>query len=824
MAATTAIAAPASDDDDPLLPSLLTPYPYPPESLASTTLPSSFLPALKRAQTASQLEIRHLSASLAPEIDPWLSRAQALQADILRARDTAREIVAEAETVREERMREKDLGGKVGLLEGEVDFLGAVLGVLEQVRGAKGWLDEVQEAAVRGGLAAGVEGLRRAEEAIGSLEGLAVRGCLEVQLEVMRERLKEMVVEWWGRFVRVEAEERSVTISSSSAARWDELVPSAEGLGVLDSLVRGLGMDLERYVFRPRLLVDDEEHVFEAFVEGDTLSLSVREDNKGVDHIFADIRRMLEFLSNRLPPSIGTPLSRTLIPAVLARVEEMWLEPAVPADVEGLPAFQGLLCRVQDLGDYIDVIGWHGGKQLRDWVANAPRIWLTKRREAVLGDVRSLMFTGLRETKVVERVETQMVSGDDEVFAADDRVVGNEDGDEWDAAWNEESEGSVEAQPKAMPTQARVEHEDDEDVSAWDIEDAGPKENPDSTPSADDGEGDAWGWEEEAPKTSTVAPTGQLPPTMNGEQPPSKTRELTLREPFTITGIPDGLLTILYRLRTDARTLADTHNSLSPVAQALSTTLPTLALAVYRATAPIVYSPLPIGHMLMYNDALHLAARLREEVDDDNKKNRAADVQALEAFSTRAYATEMERQRTVLRDVLNAGESIANVGRQGSVGRRQAEGAVEGVVGYLRELAGRYAGVLGESARRQCLGALLSAVTGWMVEEIEEVGDIGEEDSRVLKGLMDRVAEWAGEVFGEDAGGVFVYCAGWMKFQYLGEVLEASLADIRFLWMEGELSLEFRAEEVIDLVEGLFADSDMRRRTVAEIRRSGKGR
>jgi centromere/kinetochore protein ZW10 len=49
--------------------------------------------------------------------------------------------------------------------------------------------------------------------------------------------------------------------------------------------------------------------------------------------------------------------------------------------------------------------------------------------------------------------------------------------------------------------------------------------------------------------------------------------------------------------------------------------------------------------------------------------------------------------------------------------------------------------------------------------------------------------------------------------------LESSLADIKYLWKEGELSLEFDAEEVVDLVEALFADSELRRRAVGDIRR-----
>jgi centromere/kinetochore protein ZW10 len=42
------------------------------------------------------------------------------------------------------------------------------------------------------------------------------------------------------------------------------------------------------------------------------------------------------------------------------------------------------------------------------------------------------------------------------------------------------------------------------------------------------------------------------------------------------------------------------------------------------------------------------------------------------------------------------------------------------------------------------------------------------------------------------------------------------------MWREGELSLEFGAEEVVGLVEALFAESPLRREAVREIRQGGR--
>lgn len=62
-----------------------------------------------------------------------------------------------------------------------------------------------------------------------------------------------------------------------------------------------------------------------------------------------------------------------------------------------------------------------------------------------------------------------------------------------------------------------------------------------------------------------------------------------------------------------------------------------------------------------------------------------------------------------------------------------------------------------------------------------------------------------------------VYVRNWLRFQYLINILESSLADIKFLWLESELRLEFSPEEVIDLIKALFAESDYRRKAIAEI-------
>jgi centromere/kinetochore protein ZW10 len=60
----------------------------------------------------------------------------------------------------------------------------------------------------------------------------------------------------------------------------------------------------------------------------------------------------------------------------------------------------------------------------------------------------------------------------------------------------------------------------------------------------------------------------------------------------------------------------------------------------------------------------------------------------------------------------------------------------------------------------------------------------------------------------------------WLKMQYLGEVLQSNLANIRFLWFESGLSLEFTKEEVIDLIMLSFENNLQVRGLIKEIKES----
>ena len=828
------------------------------EEIASATLSSTdlstLLSELRKAQNEAKDSIRSLSRSTAPNIDAWISRARNLQTDILRSRDEARQIVQAAEAGEKLKAEVADKGGKVALLEREVEFNETLEGTLEHVRYARSLLERAREEAVRGDVGRALRRLEDAEASIAGLTGGETGGTglssraaevLQQRAGQLREELVESATECWNALVMVDAEGGRVTIQRDGLKTalpeaavpeisLDAIVTAVKGLDVFDSLLQKLARDIDRAILKQRMIPDENEQVTKLSVSGSELKLSTKTSDPSPDALFEDLYTLLSYLSTNLPPAVTQPLSNSLIPALTSRLETHWLDPAIPLSIDEMPSFQHLLQLVTGLAQQIDGFGWSGAEGLREWVNSAPRLWLTKRREALLGEVRDWVFRGLRERRTVERVETRMVRREDVGLAR------GEDGDDWDA-WDEDDQSKPEKAEKGQ-----VSDELDEAAMAWELDEDETSEEKDRSSTDGAEEDDAWGWGDEEPSSqkasSPVASKKQIPnPSAppNGEETVPNEQELTLRETFTTTAIPSAILAILQKSIADAQTLSGPTFAEFPLAPAASAlyTLPTLALAIYRATAPTAYAKDKdgLGGMLIYNDASWLAEQLRawkesEATGTGSKLRVDADVTALETFARKAYSAEMEAQRIVLRDLLDGAQGFGSCTQQPF--KREAEGAVEAVVDRVRTVGGMWEGVLSKGALLQSLGSLVGTVTGKMITDVLDLGDISEVESQTLKALCDKVTALK-DLFTQPAqdsssaaGGsdmTFIYCPSWLKFQYLAEILESSLADIRWMWREGELSLEFGAEEVVGLVEALFAESPLRREAVREIRQGGRG-
>ena len=417
-------------------------------------------------------------------------------------------------------------------------------------------LDGAETAALENNLPAAFDALNAAQDRLSRLsgsEGTTAVVLLRQRIDALRGAINERLTEFWDALMEVDRPEQRITLkhqiqsmygtnalnpaSSSSKIGGSsldvhEVIGALEKLQLLDSKVDQLYQAIDDIILSPRLGPPVGKTVAALGVKGDEISITGRQGDIDARQLFADLYTITEYLSTRLPPSVAIPLSQTLMPSLTLRLINAWLTPWVPASLDGGPAFRELLDTVQAFVENLESLQWKGTGQLREWVESAPRVWLAKRRTSSLDGVRAVLARGLSDTKTVERVETQKVERDEGIIAA-----GGDD--DWNSNWSDhegEETGSKEAQA--------------------------PSEN---TNDDDDGVEEAWGWgDDEGPAEGSADADALLSSPRKGSKATErrgstapKEREMTLREKYTITAIPEAVLGIIRGIVRDAATLSE---------------------------------------------------------------------------------------------------------------------------------------------------------------------------------------------------------------------------------------------------------------------------
>jgi centromere/kinetochore protein ZW10 len=739
----------------------------------------------------------------------------------------------------------------VHLLKSELDFNQTLADTLEQLQIASGLLDGAQEAAYQDELPQSLEKLENARKVTDQLEvfrNTRFVGLLQRRANQLKELLSGKLLDVWNKSVVCDPKERRVTVythPADSQLSLDDIATALSRLSLLGKLIPRLHKELDNLIIEPRFTVAADGAMRELNIDGDSIQTSGRTENPNASAIVEDVRRLIDFLTKKLPKIVFDPLLEMILPSLMVQLIS-GLDSSLPTNLEALGAYEQTISEISELAKYIDSfqIVIPSDADLSDWIQRLPVTWMSRRREAALAAMRSTAYKDVKIKKSAEHVETQMVAHGDVM------VTGNQTEDDWNADWAEDAEEQEET-TKAQPNNNAGEDEE-EDASAWDVGDdsaeAGGDIHEDTAPKTEEGEEDAetWGWgdepgEKEERPQSLEHPEPKTKANGSARAPPRAEREITLRESFTITALPDSMLELIAQVLTDSETLSSPTFPIQQIATAAPalSSIPTLLLALYRATATTFYASDPASNMLLYNDTQHLISSLQGFIANIPPGHPLAkrlrldnDIRLLSSFAKRAYGREMDSQRTILRDLLSSASGFANC--SAPINAREYSNTVQIVVDRIRDVDKAWRDVLSESARLQSLGSLLSTVIAKIVSDVLELADdpagISEEQSGVLKGFCDQVGQLS-DLFeqvdpssGETRSLVQVYTPDWFRFVYLGEILEASLADIKYLWTEGELGLEFEMGEVVDLVQALFADSEYRRSAIRDIRSHGGGR
>ena len=176
------------------------------------------------------------------------------------------------------------------------------------------------------------------------------------------------------------------------------------------------------------------------------------------------------------------------------------------------------------------------------------------------------------------------------------------------------------------------------------------------------------------------------------------------------------------------------------------------------------------------------------------------------------------------------------VGEQNLLQQDEAESCVDAAVARVRSMAATWEDILARSVWYQAVGSLVDSLSSKLISDVMEMPSIGQEEAYNIAKLIATVTELddlflPSRVQGGGLGGgaqadadevpsTAQHASSWLRLKYLSEVLQSNLRDVRYLWLESELSLYFSIDEVVDLINLSFEDNPRTREVIREITRN----
>lgn len=443
----------------------------------------------------------------------------------------------------------EDASAKVGLIETEIVFNQAVSETLQEVQRLCQQLESGRAALGSGQITTAIEQLESTKTAIGqdtSFSNTNVMALLSVEVSRLQCEIEEALNLRWNEQIKVDRTKGQFHIVNTKGAdSLDDTIASLSRLNILVSATEKLQEDLKSVIVDPILLPREDGSTRAVDVTETAIRIAPDFSKTTVAETFNRLTDLLNCLRQNLPSSISAALPQSLLPAISSKAISGWLSPAIPTTLDGLEDFENTLNCVVEFTKTIESWEWTGQEELVSWVNQAPRLWLTRRRVDSLDSVRKAIAASKGATKQVERVEREQVS------QADQALLDNAT-DDWDADWDDDKEDPEPATSTAQP-------EDEEDVSAWglDEEDNEPSSKQDATnaPEEDDAD-DAWGWGDddiEDEKKGDEKPVASTEKKTSNSEVNSHPKEVVLREVYTVTDIPDAILEIVLQQIFDSK-------------------------------------------------------------------------------------------------------------------------------------------------------------------------------------------------------------------------------------------------------------------------------
>ncbi|KDR80702.1 hypothetical protein GALMADRAFT_241105 [Galerina marginata CBS 339.88] len=246
---------------------------------------------------------------------------------------------------------------------------------------------------------------------------------------------------------------------------------------------------------------------------------------------------------------------------------------------------------------------------------------------------------------------------------------------------------------------------------------------------------------------------------------------------------------------------------------------------LYQALYPVKFSEelnSPERGMLFSNSCLYMTGAIQRIEDtiygQPILKERLSECRQLVKILGDSWFDEtMERQQLKIEAILVEGaQGFAYTGDQDRYD--ECEAAVSDALKRIKRLAQGLKGILTKSKYYTVVGSVADIALSRVLRDVLALPDIPELESHRLSELC-RIFNALEGLFNEDPeqpSFVVAYVPSWLKFSYLSELLEASLADITYLFEQGAL-VDFHVDELVNLVRALFADTSLRTNTINKL-------
>ncbi|KDQ19560.1 hypothetical protein BOTBODRAFT_126442 [Botryobasidium botryosum FD-172 SS1] len=317
------------------------------------------------------------------------------------------------------------------------------------------------------------------------------------------------------------------------------------------------------------------------------------------------------------------------------------------------------------------------------------------------------------------------------------------------------------------------------------------------------------------------APTPAYVPVM----PPKQKRE-TIVETYVVSSRAQKVLRIAEDTLRESRELnvSGVFPTRTPPSGSLLQMNLSSTLDLFRALFPVTHAAelsISVGAAARFsNSCVFLADGAKDlaaTLDDAQARERLEESSVrLRVLGESGLDDIVDQQCESVHTILGTAEGFVDTGVDERYAKCQS--AMEQLFRHIMGVAQDLKETLTWSAYCKAVGNIVEEALGRVITDVLALPDITAVESHSLSHLC-KILNPLESLFTPARATttmVFAHVPSWLKYSYLQELLEATIADITYLFEEGDL-IDFDVDELAKLLRALFSDTPLRAQTIAKI-------